>query len=447
MKRTLMLFGVLLSAMFMTIPAYSVDHQLGGDLRFRVYTAADWSGNDNNTYVKDRSRVDSRAHLDYTAKINDDLKVYTSFRIDSVWGDDGTGGAGVGKADIKLKYSYMDFNIGQTNITIGMQDFFEARGLLLYDVAPGISITTPMTDQFTLNVKWIRLGEGGYKAGDHVGAQAHQDMDTFAITPTLKLNENIKLKPYFWYVTSNEAKNADNWGLPMNGDPGIDDLDVYYLGFDFDATMGNTSAWFTALYQVGSANLLITNANTLGSIDYSGFAVCGGGSLNIGKATLSAQFFYATGDDDENDDKLEAFNSAEAGYYYWSEIMGLGSNDDVVPNNLAWSLTNIMGGGAGASICASDKMTLDFSIWYAAAVEDFKGAQTGQTVEAADFGTELNASMSYSLMDNLSLSFLGAYVIAGDALTEKNVENPVVNGKPIDSANPYIVQAQIKAKF
>jgi hypothetical protein len=435
MKRTLTILAVLLIAIFMTIPAYSVDHQLGGDLRFRALTAGDWSGNENDP-DKDRSRVDSRTHLKYTAKIHDDLTVYTAFRIDSMWGDAGTGRAGVSAATVKLKHSYLDFNIGETNFTVGMQDFFEARGLLIYDVAPGISVTTPLSDQFTFNAKWIKFGEGGVKGED----KAHQDLDTLAILPQIKLNDNITFKPYFWYITSNEVKNADRTWAWWWDTSDIEDLDMYYLGFDFDATIGATSVWFTGMYQAGSANVDASWQNGIGSVDFSGIAALGGGSINIGKATLSAQAFYASGDDDPNDDKIEQFFSAEAGYYYWSEIMGLGSNDDDIPHNLAWSLTNIVGGGGTVSICATEEMTVGFGLWYAAAVEDFAGEHG--LVEADDFGTELNGNISYSLMDNLSLSFIGAYVIAGDALTEENVADANIEG-----ANPYFLQAQIKAKF
>jgi len=436
MKRTVFIFGVLLMPILMTIPAYSVDHQLGGDLRFRALTAGDWSGNDADS-SSDRSKVDSRAHVNYTAKVNDDLTVYTSFRIDSVWGDAGTGRAGVSAATVKLKYSYLDFNVGETNFTVGMQDFFEARGILVYDVAPGVSVTTPLSDQFKFNAKWIKFGEGGINGGD----KAHQDLDTIAIMPQIKLNDNITFKPYLWYVMSNEVKNADRtWNWWWKDTSKIEDLDMYYLGFDFDASMGATSVWFTALYQAGSANVDATWPNGHGSVDFSGIAALGGGSLNLGKVTLSGQLFYASGDDDPNDDKIEQFFSAEAGYYYWSEIMGLGSNDDEIPHNIAWSLTNIVGGGGTASVSVSDRMTVDFGLWYAAAVEDFQGSNG--LVEAADYGTELNASMSYSLMDNLSLSFIGAYVIAGDALTEENVD-----GANIEGADPYFLQAQIKAKF
>ncbi|KPA15574.1 porin [Candidatus Magnetomorum sp. HK-1] len=432
MKRVLTISSVILIAIFMTLPVYAIDHQLGGDLRFRLFTAGDWSGDDNDP-GKDRSQADSRAHFSYTAKINDDLKVYTLFRMNSVWGDDAAGRAGVSELTLLLKHSYIDFNIGKTNLTIGKQNFFEARGLLIYDTAPGVSVTCPLSDQFSFNAKWIKFGEGGG------GESAHQDIDTIAIMPQIKLNDNITFKPYFWYVMSNEMNRSEKtWNWWWSDINKLDDLDLYYIGFDADAKVGPASLWFTALYQTGSANIeqsLWTNA-TFGSIDFSGIAVLGGGSLNVGKATLSAQLFYASGDDNPNDDKIEQFFSAEAGYYYWSEIMGLGSNDDDIPNNLSWSLTNIMGGGLGASICATDKITLNASLWYATAVEDIGD------IEADDYGTELNIGMDYALMDNLGLSLIGAYVVAGDAITGESVPN-----SNIDAANPFFLQAQIQATF
>jgi hypothetical protein len=430
----------------MILPAYAVDHQLGGDLRFRAFTAGDWSGDKNKT-DNERALADSRAHFKYAAKINEDLAVYTKFRIDSDWGaNDDPGRSGSSFAKLRLMVSYIDFNLGETNIKIGKHDFFEARGNLAYDSAPGISITSPFSDQFTLNAKWIKFGEGG-------SGNIHNDLDTFAVTPTIKLTENISIKPYFWYVTSSNVSKAQRtweWQFIEKTDGNeydinkFSEMDMYYLGFDFDANLGDVSVWFTGLYQAGSANLgePLKNDMDYGSVDFSGIAALGGGSLNIGKITLSGQLFYASGDSDLYDDKYEQFIPAEAGYYYWSEIMGLGSNDDSIPNNLNWALNNIMGGGGTASFCATEEMTVKFGLWYAAAVEDFIGNNTNKLVEAADYGTEVNAIVNYSLMENLSLSFIGAYVMAGDAMTEENVEGENING-----ADPYFIQAQIKTSF
>jgi hypothetical protein len=458
MKNTLTISCVFAFVFFMILPAYAIEHQLGGFVRVRAFTAGDWSANDNDP-GGNRSRVDSRSHLAYTAKINEDLTVYTELRMDSVFGGGrttvegvdeneisygGSGISGVSEAWLKLKHSYIDFKINETNFLVGKQSFYEARGLLLYDAAPGIRIKCPVSDQLTIDAKWIKFGEGGQ------GGNAHQDVDTFAITPEIKLNDNIKIKPYFWYTTSRGMNNGEKtWNWWCSDINKFTDLDMYYLGFDFDASMGNTSIWFTTLYQAGSANVAEDNAqiwNGSGSVDFSGIVALGGGSLNLGKITLSGQLFYASGDDpNENDDKIEQFFSAEAGYYYWSEIMGLGSNDDAVPNNIGWSLSNIMGGGGTLSFCATDDISLNFGLWYAAAVEDFQKSPDdapAYIVEADDYGTELNASMSYSLMENLSLSLIGAYVMAGDAMTEENVD-----GSNIEGADPYFVQAQIKASF
>jgi len=453
MKNTLTICSVIVLVFLMILPAYAIEHQLGGFVRVRAFTAGDWAAKDNDS-DGNRSRVDSRSHLAYTAKINEDFAVYTEFRIDSVFGGGrttvdgendesisygGSGISGVSEAWLKLKHSYMDFKIGETNYLIGKQSFYEARGLLLYDAAPGIRIKCPLSDQLTLDAKWIKFGEGGQ------GNNAHKDVDTFAITPEIKLNDNIKIKPYFWYVTSRDMNTSQKtWGLWWSDIDTLSDLDMYYLGFDFDATMGDAAIWFTTLYQAGSANIAqekLGDWNGIGSVDFSGIAALGGGSLNLGKITLAGQLFFASGDDaKEKDDKIEQFFSAEAGYYYWSEIMGLGSNDDAVPNNIGWSLSNIMGGGGTLGFCATDQINLTFGLWYAAAVEDFK-TETG-IVEADDYGVEVNAMLDYSVMDNLSISLIGAYVMAGDAMTEESVE-----GSNIDGADPYFLQAQIKASF
>jgi hypothetical protein len=141
------------------------------------------------------------------------------------------------------------------------------------------------------------------------------------------IQDNISIKPYFWYVTSNEVGPAQRtWEWQFSDIDKFSELDMYYLGFDFDAKLGeDLSVWFTALYQAGSANLAESSSAGLayGSVDFSGIAALGGGSVNLGKIKLSGQLFYASGDDNLYDDKYEQFIPPEIAYYYWSEMMGL----------------------------------------------------------------------------------------------------------------------------
>jgi len=457
MKNTLTICSVFVFVFFMILPAYAVEHVLSGDLRVRVLTEGNFTADDKDQSAN-RSQADSRAHLAYTAKINEDFKVFTKFRMDSLFGggrntvkgvngnsisEGGSGISGVTEAKLKLQFSYIDFKINDINFVVGKQSFFEARGLLLNDAAPGISIKCPLGEMLTLDAKWIKFGEGGQ------GENTHHDVDTFALTPIIKVNDNIKLKPYFWYATSRGMNNGQKtWTLWWSDINKLTDLDMYYLGFDFDAKMGNVSLWFTSLYQGGSANVAKESAQYWkgkGSVDFSGLAALGGGSMSLGKITLAGHLFYASGDDPkEKDEKIEQFFSAEAGYYYWSEIMGLGSNDDTIPKNLEWSLTNIMGGGGTIKYCLTDQMDLTFGLWYASTVEDMLKEKDGTEyiVKADNLGTEANVMFDYKLMDNLSLSLIGAYVMAGDAMTEESVE-----GAKIESADPYFLQAEIKANF
>ena len=433
--------SILLTVFYST--SWAIESQWSGNFRTRWFSEKDWSGNSLRKYEKDRTQVDMRANVAYTANIHDNLKFVSDFRMESAYG--GAFAVGSKPKDVKMRQLYMDFSLNNANFIIGQQDFYEARGLLIYDAAPAFNFKYDLNDKIGVNFIWMKTAEGSDKFDNGVyegRTDDIRDLDFYIVSSTVKLNPNITFKPYLAYGTSDELwQNPGTWGeygwLP-NAEF-FDNIDLVYLGFDADASFGPASVWFTAIYQTGTADVDENAAiyNQIKDYSISGFTAAGGGSLNLGKITLSGQLFFATGDDDLNDDDISCFVPGEGGYYYWSEIMGLGSNDDDILDNMEWALSNIIGGGAGVSVSPIDKLTMDFSLWYAAALEDFIGKKTRQLVEASTYGTEVNAVIGYELMDNLKFTFIGAYVFAGDAITEKLP----------DDANPYSVLGQLKLTF
>ena len=450
MKKNIVLIVLAMSLVTVwSIQIYAAtESNWSGFHRTRGIIEGDWTGDDSEGM--DRTLVDTRSQLQLEAKLNDQLSVFTQFRVDAEWGDyNKYARIQSNSKDLGVLRSYVDCKLGAVNLSIGVQELFLARGIMLNDNGPAVKIDYSLTDQLSLGFQWIKVIEGGY------GDKKNQDIDYYIINPTLKPSDKLSISPFLLYARSDEINtyaqkfDADGDGIVVDDEafssswlrelsnPLFDKLDMVYLGVDVDITLGMASLWFTGIYEWGSVDLKQPILKK-DSVDISGFAFATGGTIDLGQISLYGQIFYGSGDDiNDNDIDINSFIPTEGGYYYWSEIMGLGNNDWQTVNNMHWSLSNVIGGGVGATIKAMPKLTLDGSIWYAAAVEDFIGARSGNKVDADMYGTEINCIATYDVLDNLSLTLIGAYVFAGDGITE-GVKN---------DQNPYTIISQLKVDF
>jgi hypothetical protein len=150
------------------------------------------------------------------------------------------------------------------------------------------------------------------------------------------------------------------------------------------------------------------------------------------------QVFYASGDDGNDDNELNAFYVPTGGQsYYWSEIMGYGTFDQQVSyGSPADKISNIMAIGVGAMVSPMEKLGLGLDIWYAQLAED-KDLQ-GNDVDD-DLGTEVDFTVNYALLEDLDLKVVAAYLFAGDGT------NPQADNE--DGVNPFELGAQLSLSF
>ncbi len=357
--------GLALVSTVAVTTASAVESKFGGYWRTRVFSQSDFNST-NTSYW----RVDNRTRLYYTAKFNDDFKFVNKFEFNTNWGDNTGGDIGSDGTGIwRIKHSYADFNLGPVNTKVGIFGSTIARGFIFDDDHSGLKLTGKFGN-VTVPFLWIRA-EGEYTN------TSGRDNDIFAVTPSFKVGDALKVTPYFVYQTiSNEE--TDNW----------------YLGADVDLNMDAVSAWGSFIYEGG----------TLNDLDNKGFLVAAGASVSV----VHGQVFYATGDDNATDGDNDAFNGVRGAIYYWAEIMGWGTFDNRISNGAPASITNIMAANVGVKIKPMDKLTLNADVWYAALAEDDVNGET-------DLGTEVDLKVTYALMDNLNLDLVGAYLFAGDA--------------------------------
>ncbi len=358
--------GLALVSTVAVTTASAVENKFGGYWRTRVVSQSDFNSTRTSFW-----RVDNRTRLYYTAKFNDDFKFVNKFEFNTNWGDNTGGDIGADGMGIwRVKHSYADFNLGPVNTKVGIFGSTIARGFIFDDDHSGLKLTGKFGN-VTVPFLWIRA-EGEYTN------TSGRDNDIFAVTPSFKAGDALKVTPYFVYQkVANEE--TDNW----------------YLGADVDLNMDAVSAWGSFIYEGG----------TLNDLDNKGFLVAAGASVSV----VHGQAFYATGDDNAADGDNDAFAGVPGASYYWAEIMGLGTFDMAASNGSpANVISNIMAVNVGVKIKPMDKLTLNADVWYAALAEDDANGET-------DLGTEVDLKVTYALMDNLNLDLVGAYLFAGDA--------------------------------
>jgi hypothetical protein len=388
----------------LTLPASAFDSEFGGYWRTRAYMQRDFTGSD--TEGKDLQQVDTRTRLFYTAVFSEDFKFVNAFEFNNTWGDTvggdiGTDGTGI----FRIKHSYANFNLGPVNFLIGLQPRVLHRGFVFDDDFAGAAVTFKGSG-FSIPFIWMKAYEGG--AGKD---KNDNDVDYYALKPTFSFG-NGSVTPTLAYIYS---KDASSWSA-MSGNK---EVKVWYAGLDADLKFGAGSLWFTGIYEGGDAELVLPAGTT---IDVKAYLLALGGSVNAGPADIHGQVFYATGDDTATKD-YEAFYVPRGQSYYWAEIMGFGIFDNQASTGSpADQISNILAANIGVGFKASDKMTIALDVWHAKLAE--KNAAGDDTL-----GTEIDLKLTYSLMKNLNLDVVGAYLFAGDATYKgANDKNPVEIG-------------------
>ena len=99
-------------------------------------------------------------------------------------------------------------------------------------------------------------------------------------------------------------------------------------------------------------------------------------------------------------------------------------------------------GNFGASYKLLQDLKLSADLWYAQRAEDVQIASVNPKLNpqySSSLGTELDLVLTYTIVDNLKIDLVGAYLWAGNAIT-KAVD-------PNGNANPYELGTRLSLAF
>jgi hypothetical protein len=459
MKKLSVLLIAGLIALVHSKPATAFENEFGGFWRTRFYTQIGYNGTDNSNYVYlDENITDTRTRIYYTAKFSENLEFVNKFEVNATWG--GNGGYGQMGADnsgadtFRVKNSYVGIKLGEQLFRVGVQDFLLARGYIYNDDAAGIIAIFKVNDGIYLPFAYMKMYEGGAGYSSTGNSNSNFDMSSYVFAPAIFLDKDNSFKSHVAYITSQngsaaQAKNsyvladynflASGAGIRIPGTK----VDLWSAGLEYDGKIGIFNQGATVIFQFGDIKLLNgENANAKGYL----FDLFGG--VNLGPANIHAKGIYASGkkyDDMSYDMKQFITFGPKTDWgtsYYWAEIMGAGIIDNTVPSGAPGDkISNVWIGNIGASYKLLADLKFAADLWYAQHVEDVLIiTQAGAPYQySSDLGWELDLVATYTIVDNLKLDLIGAYLWAGDCITH--------SVDPNGSTNPIELAAQLSLSF
>ncbi len=486
MKKLSVLLVAALVVLALAMPAAAFENEFGGYWRTRFYTDIGFSGSDRTTYTEgirtidpvtrqpitqnvtranqDVNAVDTRTRLFYTAKFSENLKFVNKFELNAVWGE-GNGGYGQVGADnnggdyFRVKQSYVDFKLAEQRFTIGVQNFQLARGYIVDDDASGVKAIFKVNDSIYLPLIFMKMYEGGVgKLASSGVSNSDYDVNAYVFYPTIYINKENTLKPHVAYLTSENGSKASakatNFFNDANGAtflPGVTKVDLWTAGLEYDGKIGIFDLGATGIFQFGNVTVPAAMYNNHDQLNFTGNLFDLFGGVNLGPANIHVKGIYSSGNKHDED---PARSGNLAGFvtpgkrdtwgasYYWAEIMGEGIIDNQAPLGAPDDkISNVYIANLGGSYKLLADLKFAADLWWANRAQDVAIATAaGQRQRySSTLGTELDLVATYTIVDNLKLDLIGAYLWAGDCIT--------MAVDPRGSTNPIELAAQFSLAF
>jgi hypothetical protein len=472
MKKLSVILVAAIMVLALTMPAAAFENEFGGYFRTRAYTNWNFTGEDASKTL-DSQRWDTRTRVFYTAKFSDNLKFVNKFEMNATWGGQGTyGQLAADGANFVVKASYVDFKLAQQRFTVGVQDFTLARGYLLDDDAAGIKAIFKVNDAVYLPFIYVKLNEGGMgrvanPAANNTSANADNfDLDAYIFYPSIFLNKDNVIKPHVAYLTSENisrwtTKSLTNAQLSPLSALGATKTGLWSAGLEYDGKIDIWNFGATLLGEFGDSTVNPRLANNHDKINFKGYLWDLRGGVDLGPTNIHGKFIYASGDGKNDFARtgdmygfvVPGYNNNVGGNYNnfdqanWAEIMGCGMFDLQYPNGaLGTQISNAIIYGLGGSYKLIQDLKFSADLWaaYASDSKTWRVATsptngTLQTINSDYYGTEIDLKVTYTIVDNLKIDLVGAYLWAGDIISKSTYNT--------SSANPIEFGAQMSLAF
>ena len=374
---------------------------------------------------------ETRLRLNYTAKLNDDVKIVSRFETNYYyWGNSSytaarAGGGALGSRGVNLetKQSYLDLNTPSANLNtkVGMQPFTDDfQGIFVDADMPGVRFTHNYSNGF-MSAGFFRWDDADMNNNDITYGK--QTRDLYVIDGKFDITKSLKIGGAYYFLNA-DLPNG-NYTAAHGGDGSLagsstpdQNFQMHILGLNAEAAVGPVNLDGFVVGEYGKDHL--TNRQI------SSFAANVGAKMAVAKGTAHANLLYVSGDNHHGTggtDHSFRVGSLESDFYNNNmTILGRNQYAMVNDNAIVFDANNqgqgVIFGAVGYDLPISDKLSANANLGFAAT--DVNGnvlnvnRVTGSVNTSKYLGTEVNGELAYKLNTFTTLTLNAGYVVLGD---------------------------------
>lgn len=448
-------------------PAFAIKYEFHGDFnnRFQFYGNQQGFMNLNGANPVLDDAEDNFAEIKYrlwTIASNDDDSVKAVFaaEIGGIRFGEGNEGdfSGDGNDDFEVRWAYTDFALADGRVKIGLQPF-KVNTYLWSETVPAVWWESKQ-EAYSYVLAWAR-GEEYFQRGPD--ADFTDDNDNLLARIDFEPAEGTKTGLFALYQNASPSSggggdlgelDSRRWRLKQFGDN--IDYDIISLGVDGGWKQDDVFIDWDVFWQGGSMDNVaftdqdgVTGPNTDHDVNaFFGRAKVG---TSVGPTTVSYMFYYASGDDDPNDDEFNAFLTTDVDIFDSATIQEGSYVDDSYHTESPYLLDKgMIMNSFNVDHKVSDKTKVGGALMYMLTAEDitYTNQDTNQSFADNAIGFEVMGYVSYKIYENLELALKAAYLASGDAMDfyEDIREEGSIDTRD-GSADEDIVRVSARARY
>lgn len=425
-------------------PAGAVEFEVHGDLnhRFQLYNnQRDFFtgfGSGGSGIVRDGDDAEAANFGDIKYRLwaeasTEDRNVTGVFGVEMggvrFGGDDGGEFGGDGE-NLETRWAYVDFAIPavpEQHVVVGLQPY-DLNPHLWSETATGISLGGPLGELLDYELAWMRGNEAENDPGTAGDDDGFSGADNFSLNLDTDLAPGLDIDLFALYQRNDQTADGPGELEAFEYEiKSIAENSRYQLwsfgtdgSYEFPVAAAQVFARWDLIYQMGEIERVNFDPfrnqgkdTPVQSFDLRAFFGRADLGFEAGPTTLTYTFWYASGDDDGGDDRLDAFIATDVDT---SESMIFFENmtdDDFFAETPYLLDKGFMLNKLQLDVDVTPKVTATGIASYHALAEDLT---LGDGSTGRDLGVELGGRLSYEPYDGLEIATEAAYLIGGDAM-------------------------------